>query len=189
MYGKELGELSLAKQERRAKLYRIERANETGSISILVGVAGSSGIRWHPLPHCNLHSPTGFEVGYSGSGPADTAASILADYFGEERTVVERAWRGRGPTRPSVAVKLHQVFKFEVIATIQLETGNSYTLDESTIAAWLLQKHPEYLNPLASVHCPACDETLWREPDIYGTVETWDQAVHEFNLEHANHLA
>jgi len=189
MYGRELGELTLAKQERHARLYRIERANETGSISIRVGVAGSSGIRWHPLPHCNLHSPTGFEVGYSGSGPADTAASILADYFGEEPRIVERAWRGRRPARPSVAVKLHQVFKFDVIATVQLEAGNSYTLDDSTIAAWLLQKHSEYLNPLASVHCPACEETLWREPDIYGTVETWDQAVHEFNLEHANHSA
>src|SRR6266571_3157367 len=79
---------------------------------------GRAGIHWDRLPHCNLHSPSGFEVGYCGSGPADTAASILADYFGEEREFVERAWRGRWQSRPSLALKLHQSFKFEVIAAV-----------------------------------------------------------------------
>ena len=34
-----------------------------------------------PLPHILRHSPTGFEFGYGGSGPADLAFSILVHWF------------------------------------------------------------------------------------------------------------
>lgn len=37
-----------------------------------------------PLKHHILHSPTGFEWGYAGSGPADLAYSILWDFLGCE---------------------------------------------------------------------------------------------------------
>ena len=33
------------------------------------------------VDHVSLHSPTGFEWGYLGSGPADLALSLLADHF------------------------------------------------------------------------------------------------------------
>jgi hypothetical protein len=36
------------------------------------------------LRHIIRHSPTGLEWGYGGSGPADTALSILTDYLGRE---------------------------------------------------------------------------------------------------------
>jgi len=39
-----------------------------------------------PLTHHICHSPTGFNWGYGGSGPADLARSILWDYLGEEPT-------------------------------------------------------------------------------------------------------
>jgi hypothetical protein len=48
------------------------------------------------------HSPTGFEWGYAGSGPAQLALAILADALGDD----ERAAR------------LHQRFKFKVIAPL-----------------------------------------------------------------------
>lgn len=35
-----------------------------------------------PLPHIVRHSPTGFEWGYGGSGPADLALSILGEVEG-----------------------------------------------------------------------------------------------------------
>ena len=176
-----------ASETRPTKVYRIEREQDTGTISMHVGVGGPAGIHRHALRHCNLHSPTGFEVGYPGSGPADTAASILADYFGENPSVVERAWRGHWQESPSIAVKLHQFFKFDVIASIRVEPGKSYTIDESRVTAWLVERHPEYLNPLQSVSCAACAATLWREPDISRTLEAWHQAVQEFNLEHRHH--
>ena len=66
------------------RIYRIERDTKTGTVIIHVGIKWRSGPSWRLLAHCNLHSPSGFEVGYGGSGPADTAASILADYFEED---------------------------------------------------------------------------------------------------------
>ena len=127
------------------KVYRIERDEKTGTVIIHVGIKWRAGPSWRLLSHCNLHSPTGFEVGYAGSGPADTAASILADYFEEETRSVERAWRDRFHGRPSIAIKMHQFFKFEVIAGIRLEPGDVHELDESSITAWLTEKHAEYL--------------------------------------------
>ena len=46
------------------------------------------------------HSPTGFEIGYGGSGPAQTALAILAEATGNDR----------------LAVALHQNFKWRFVA-------------------------------------------------------------------------
>jgi Family of unknown function (DUF6166) len=144
-------EKNVIPKARPPKVYRIERDEKAGRVIIHVGVKWPAGYAWRLLTHCNLHSPTGFEVGYGGSGPADTAASILADYFEEDARWIERTWRGRSDGRPSNALNLHQVFKFEVIAGIGLEPGEVYTLSESQITTWLAEKHPEYLN-LDGVH-------------------------------------
>ena len=45
------------------------------------------------------HSPTGFEWGYGGSGPAQLALAVLADHLADDEQ----------------AVRLHQSFKFAVI--------------------------------------------------------------------------
>lgn len=39
------------------------------------------------------HSPTGFEWGYGGSGPAQLALAILADYLGDDTAALERYQR------------------------------------------------------------------------------------------------
>ena len=133
------------------KVYRIERDEKTGMVTIHVGVKWPAGYSWRLLTYCSPHSPKGFEVGYGGSGPADTAVSILADYFEEDVRWVERRWRGRSNGRPSIVLNLHQAFKFEVIAGIGLALGEVQTLDESQITTWLAENHPEYLN-LEGVH-------------------------------------
>jgi hypothetical protein len=59
----------------------------------------------HPLnPRLDLwnHSPTGFEWGYGGSGPAQLALALLADHLGDS----------------DKAVNLHQEFKRAVIADL-----------------------------------------------------------------------
>ena len=48
------------------------------------------------------HSPTGFEWGYGGSGPAQLALALLADHLGNDQE----------------AVAYHQHFKFAVIARV-----------------------------------------------------------------------
>jgi hypothetical protein len=63
-----------------------------------------------PLPHVVLHSPTGFEWGYGGSGPADLALSILADFF-DERPSHEQLYGGECQCQAQ-----HQAFKWALIA-------------------------------------------------------------------------
>ncbi len=63
------------------------------------------------------HSPTGFEWGYAGSGPAQLALALLADATGKDRA----------------AVRLHQAFKSLVVAHLDRE---SWWLTASFICGW-----------------------------------------------------
>ncbi len=59
------------------------------------------------------HSPTGFEFGYGGSGPAQLSLAILADCVGEP-----------------LALEFYQEFKWAVIAQ---QKTNAFTLTEQDI--------------------------------------------------------
>ena len=61
------------------------------------------------------HSPTGFEWGYCGSGPAQLALALLADHLGDH-----------------AAVALHQDFKQAVIAHLD---QRGWTLTSEQIGA------------------------------------------------------
>ncbi len=65
------------------------------------------------LELCN-HSPTGFEWGYAGSGPAQLALALLADCLGDDQEAVE--W--------------HQDFKSAVVAGLPYA---GWTLTEEEI--------------------------------------------------------
>jgi hypothetical protein len=88
-----------------------------------------------PLRHVVVHSPTGFEWGYGGSGPADLALSILADHFGEHQKArrrfseegVERAWR------------LHQHFKWDFVAKLPQE-ADEWAIGSMFIDAWVARR-------------------------------------------------
>jgi Family of unknown function (DUF6166) len=60
------------------------------------------------------HSPTGFEWGYTGGGPAQLALAIVADALRDGTT----------------AVVLHQPFKFKIIAGLSREDAWHMTVDE-----------------------------------------------------------
>jgi hypothetical protein len=79
------------------------------------------GKKLRPLrPRLDLynHSPTGFEWGYGGSGPAQLALALLADVLGDDEA----------------AVQLHQQFKRAVIAG--LPRDDEWRLDEDYIRQW-----------------------------------------------------
>jgi hypothetical protein len=63
------------------------------------------------------HSPTGFEWGYGGSGPAQLALALLADALDDDDR----------------AVRLHQSYKFRVIG--RLPRDEDWTLSENEILA------------------------------------------------------
>jgi len=86
-----------------------------------------------PLTHVPYHSPDGFEWGYRGSGPADLALAILADYFEEPPEFVLAALRSMWAPR-SKAAALHQSFKEQFVAT---EQRDEWQLQSDVIEAWL----------------------------------------------------
>ena len=65
------------------------------------------------------HSPTGFNWGYGGSGPAQLALAMLADHLGNDQ----------------VAVTLHQKFKWAVITGLRLD--EPWELTGLEIDGWL----------------------------------------------------
>jgi hypothetical protein len=72
------------------------------------------------IPHWLIyHSPTGFEWGYSGSGPADLALNIVAALIGENVA------RERG---------IYQEFKRKFISEMPREGGTIYKAD---VITWL----------------------------------------------------
>ena len=72
------------------------------------------------LDLCN-HSPTGFEIGYGGSGPAQLALAILADALDAGRAHSQpsrRSWEDNERDPRTIAVRWHQDFKRKFIATL-----------------------------------------------------------------------
>lgn len=64
------------------------------------------------------HSPTGFEWGYKGSGPAQLALAILAHFLGDDKK----------------AFQLYQWFKQDMIAPLSRE---AWTIRAGDIVLWL----------------------------------------------------
>lgn len=74
------------------------------------------------------HSPTGFEYGYGGSGPAQLALAILIEPLAKKL-----GYASEKLAAPDwIAVQLHQKFKFSVVAKLQ---GNDWTLTSDQVDA------------------------------------------------------
>ncbi len=97
--------------ERKAVRYRGRRLPEpTGAVIERRDDSIPGRARWSrlsPLKSLRLrnHSPTGFEWGYGGSGPAQTALALLLDYTRDR----------------DVALKLYQDFKSKFVASMRPE--------------------------------------------------------------------
>jgi hypothetical protein len=87
------------------------------------------------LRHIPYHSPSGFEWGYEGSGPADLALAILVDHFNERPP--SKGWQAARLfdrwTRNSRTWKLHQPFKREFVATWHA----AWTITSQEIETWV----------------------------------------------------
>jgi len=78
------------------------------------------------------HSPTGFEWGYGGSGPAQLALAILADHFGNDEQ----------------AFNFHHRYKWAVIAELPKRSWTLTSQEIDLVLPKLLDVEPL----LASVH-------------------------------------
>jgi len=119
------------------KIYKgySDRDDATGPTSVLVYEEGHESYR---LRHLIVHSPTGMSHGYHGSGPADLALAILADYLGETTAIPAHERYDHaiaGVIHETGAWLLHQEFKRDVVAPLPQSQG--FTIDGATVAAWL----------------------------------------------------
>ncbi len=90
------------------------------------------------LRHMIVHSPSGLAWGYSGSGAADLALSILADYLDEADVIPAHERHDHAVAREiqhTRAWVLHQDFKRQFIAP--LDEGAGWTLTDADVRDWL----------------------------------------------------
>jgi hypothetical protein len=117
-------------QARSRKMYTGRR----GPQGCVVWVIAGNGERkpLNPRQALRNHSPTGFERGYGGSGPAQLALAILAEHLGND----------------DAALNLYQDFKWACIAQIR---GPSWSLSSEEIGTCLarLSEQQEDTQPLA----------------------------------------
>jgi len=112
------------------KVYDIERT-DGGRVLLHVTSLTSDGRERGPrleiTPEASLkvrnHSPTGFEFGYSGSGPAQLALAILLDAFGAENEIA--------------AEDNYQEFKAAFVAKAR---GPRWSVTERELLRWLADK-------------------------------------------------
>lgn len=72
------------------------------------------------LTHIAIHSPTGFEWGYSGSGPTDLARSLLWDLLGHE---------------PSTEITF--AFKRDFVEGWPMHAGECWRITTHELSHWL----------------------------------------------------
>lgn len=118
----------------KGKFYQGRRRED----ELFVHVKKENDAWFRPLPHIEFHSPDGFEWGYPGSGPADLALAILADFFEEDPEAVRTyAFTGKGEL--SQAFYAHQQFKQEFIEDLP-RNDNSWRIYAEQIREWFYSK-------------------------------------------------
>jgi len=91
------------------------------SCIIRVGIDNGNVFTNTPLTHIVRHSPDGFNFGYSGSGPADLALSILTDFCKRTKKDIK------------IAEKNYQLFKDDFISCAK----NKLRITGKEIEKWL----------------------------------------------------
>jgi len=125
------------------KIYRgySDQGDASGPVSVLVYQEGQES---YILRHMIVHSPSGLSWGYQGSGAADLALSVLADYLGEVAAIPAHERydpRVADEIKRTGAWLLHQEFKRDVVAS--LPQVRNVTIDGADIEAWLAPRRAE----------------------------------------------
>ncbi len=94
------------------KTYTGHRTEDGCAVTVADGDGGRG---LDPRFDLRKHSPTGFEWGYGGSGPAQLALALAADVLGDDEA----------------ALDVYQRLKFRVVGRLQ---GDDWTLTEAELA-------------------------------------------------------
>jgi len=130
------------------KVYRgySDQGDASGPVSLVVYEDGQEPYK---LRHMIVHSPSGMSWGFHGSGPADLALSLLADYLGEAAAIPAHERydpRVADEIRETGAWLLHQDFKRDIVAS--LPQDRNVTINGADVEAWLAPRREEALRLL-----------------------------------------
>ena len=130
------------------KIYRgySDQGDASGPVSVVVYEESQ---KPYKLRHMIVHSPSDMSWGFNGSGPADLALSVLADYLGEAAAIPAHGRYDHaiaGAIQETGAWLLHQEFKRDVVAP--LPQDRNVTIDGRAIEAWLEPRRAEALRLL-----------------------------------------
>jgi hypothetical protein len=89
----------------------------------------------YEMTHWPFHSPTGFEYGYGGSGPAELARCILIDFYG----IVPTSRPGSTLYENADLPVSYQAFKEDFIAG---KSGSMFDITGEEIASWAARNQP-----------------------------------------------
>lgn len=131
------------------KLYA-GRRHPDGSATVLVTTFNADGLvrriaRLEPRLDLANHSPTGLEWGFGGSGPAQLALAMLADFFADIEAVMLHS-PNRDHLMPSAhaksasdraALDLYQAFRHDVIAAIRAQ---QWEIRSVQVAKWVREQ-------------------------------------------------
>jgi len=122
------------------KVYRgySDQGDATGPVSLVVYEEGQEPYK---LRHMIVHSPNGLSWGYKGSGAADLALSVLADYLDEAAAIPAHERYDHaiaGAIQETGAWRLHQDFKRAFV--VSLPQDRNITIDGADIEAWLARR-------------------------------------------------
>lgn len=122
-------------EKREQKIYRGKRGGQLSMMSQvgLTAVAVSDGSGTRALHHYRKHSPSGFEWGFAGSGPAELARCILIDALGlKVRKTKDTPTWSDGEAPKIDAFQIYQKFKFAFIGTL----GDEWEITHADVIAW-----------------------------------------------------
>lgn len=137
------------------KNYRITRAGD-GRIHCVAVPAGDLFFPAYAIKRFPLHWNSGFEIGNSGSGPAELALAILADWTAEAPVFAATP----DPAHDPQCVRYHKQFQWAFLAArdVRLEKGEMLTIPGAAVERFLAEMDPPQASlPCCGAHAPASD--------------------------------
>ena len=93
----------------------------TATEALVRWVEGFNSGKLNPRLNWRNHSPTGFNWGYGGSGSAQLALAILADFTGDK----------------DFTLRHYQDFKRDFLATSRMSSASRFEIAAGEIIAWI----------------------------------------------------
>jgi hypothetical protein len=101
------------------RIYMGNRGDSGGPGTVLVTDPGSTTTYLDPRYDLRNHSPTGFQWGYGGSGPAQLALALLADALNDDERATRHYQTFKAARIASIAGDTWEMTAGEILAEVE----------------------------------------------------------------------